>query len=115
MLPTITKSPWQLSFDFYMIEAKPKNLIGDKACDSDQLDETTAARRRGDDCATAQPANARPKTGDDCLVTSGAGLSSASSPGFSLRRGLLVRREFYPRNFLGFVQLAAICILLCQF
>jgi hypothetical protein len=30
----------QLSFDFYMIEAKPENLIGDKAYDSD------AGRRR---------------------------------------------------------------------
>ena len=29
----------QLSFDFYMIEAKPENLIGDKAYDSDQLDD----------------------------------------------------------------------------
>ena len=28
----------QLSFDFYMIEAKPENLIGDKAYDSDKLD-----------------------------------------------------------------------------
>lgn len=30
---------FQLSFDFYMIEAKPVNLIGDCAYDSDQLDE----------------------------------------------------------------------------
>src|SRR5205807_3313069 len=30
----------QLSFDFYMIEAKPENLIGDKAYDSDALDES---------------------------------------------------------------------------
>jgi transposase len=29
----------QLSFEFYMIEAKPQNLIGDKAYDSDALDE----------------------------------------------------------------------------
>jgi len=29
----------QLTFDFYMIEAKPENLIGDKAYDSDQLDQ----------------------------------------------------------------------------
>ena len=29
----------QLSFDFYMIEAKPDNLIGDRAYDSDPLDE----------------------------------------------------------------------------
>ena len=28
----------QLSFDFYMIEAKPENLIGDRAYDSDKLD-----------------------------------------------------------------------------
>lgn len=31
------------------------------------------------------------------------------------RRRLLVRWEYYPRNFLGFVQLTAICILLRQF
>ena len=29
----------QLSFEFYMIEAKPENLIGDRAYDSDKLDE----------------------------------------------------------------------------
>src|SRR5262249_22955977 len=28
----------QLRFDFYMIEAKPENLIGDRAYDSDPLD-----------------------------------------------------------------------------
>src|ERR1700678_986861 len=34
----------QLTFDFYMIEAKPDNLIGDKAYDSDQLDEQLRAQ-----------------------------------------------------------------------
>ena len=29
----------QLTFDFYLIEDKPKNLVGDKAYDSDPLDE----------------------------------------------------------------------------
>jgi hypothetical protein len=29
----------QLCFDFYMIEAKPENLSGDRAYDSDPLDE----------------------------------------------------------------------------
>lgn len=29
----------QLSFDFYMLEAKPEHLIGDRAYDSDGLDE----------------------------------------------------------------------------
>ena len=35
----------QLSFDFYMIEAKPENLIGDKAYDSDAV--VGAAKRQG--------------------------------------------------------------------
>ena len=29
----------QRRFDFYMIEAKPENLVGDRAYDSDPLDE----------------------------------------------------------------------------
>jgi hypothetical protein len=29
----------QLTFEFYMIEAKPENLIGDRAHDSDPLDQ----------------------------------------------------------------------------
>ena len=39
----------QLCFDFYMIEAKPENLIGDRAYDSDPLDEElrNASDRRG--------------------------------------------------------------------
>ena len=36
----------QLTFDFYMIEARPDNLIGDRAYDSDQLDEQLRARER---------------------------------------------------------------------
>src|SRR5690242_4715978 len=43
----------QLSFDFYMIEAKPENLIGDKAYDSDALDEALKEARRRDDFATS--------------------------------------------------------------
>jgi len=35
----------QLCFDFYMIEAKPKNLIGDRAYDRDPLDEEVALFR----------------------------------------------------------------------
>src|SRR3954463_16191261 len=35
----------QLCFDFYMIEAKPENLVGDRAYDSDPLDEEL--RREG--------------------------------------------------------------------
>ena len=35
----------QPCFDFYMIEAKPENLIGDRAYDSDPLDEEISAGR----------------------------------------------------------------------
>jgi hypothetical protein len=42
----------QLCFDFYMTEAKPHNLIGDRAYDSDPLDEEFASRRDRDDRAT---------------------------------------------------------------
>lgn len=41
MRPTTTKCVF--CFDFYMIEAKPENLIGDRAYDSDPLDEQLAA------------------------------------------------------------------------
>lgn len=53
----------QLSFDFYMTEAKPKNLIGDKAYDSDQLDE--ALKQEGIEMIAPHKQNCvRPKTQD---------------------------------------------------
>src|SRR6266536_962193 len=46
----------QLCFDFYMIEAKPENLIGDRAYDSDPLDEELPkGRHRNDRAAPVQP------------------------------------------------------------
>ena len=57
----------QLCFDFYMIEAKPENLIGDRAYDSDPLDEEL--RRDGIEMIApyrCQPQPGRPrKIGDD--------------------------------------------------
>src|SRR5256714_6715802 len=46
----------QLWFDFYMIEAKPENLIGDRAYDSDPLD--ADLRHRDDRAASGQPKQA---------------------------------------------------------
>jgi transposase len=43
----------QLSFDFYMLEAKPEHLIGDRAYDSDGLDADRQARRHPHDCPTS--------------------------------------------------------------
>src|SRR5262249_12421687 len=37
-LPLSVSTHAELCFDFYMIEAKPENLIGDRAYDSDPLD-----------------------------------------------------------------------------
>src|ERR1700756_72444 len=47
----------QLCFDFYMIEAKPENLIGDRAYDSDPLDE--ALRRDGIEMIAPHRSNSR--------------------------------------------------------
>ena len=53
----------QLCFDFYMIEAKPENLIGDRAYDSDPLDEEL--RRDGIAMIAPHRANrTRPPTQD---------------------------------------------------
>ena len=45
----------------------------------------------------------------------GAGWSNGSSPEFQWQRRILVRWEFYPKNFLGFVQLACLVILFKRF
>jgi transposase len=52
----------QLTFDFYMIEAKPQNLIGDKAYDSDPLD--AAMRAKGTEMISPHRSNKKLKTQD---------------------------------------------------
>ena len=76
----------QLTFDFYMIEAKPEqNLIGDKRDHSDQLD--AAMRVQGNSEVmnrhrSTKP-NARRRTVAGCVGTKRSGSSSASLRGFS--------------------------------
>jgi transposase len=106
----------QLSFDFYMIEAKPENLIGDRAYDSDPLDEQL--RQQGIEMNASHKSNrVKKKTQDGrrlrryerrCIV-------ERFFAWLQWRRRLLVRWEFYAANFLGFVQLAPITILLKRF
>lgn len=50
----------QLSFDFYMVEANPENLIGDRTYDSDELDE--ALREDGVEMIAPHRANRKRKT-----------------------------------------------------
>jgi transposase len=105
----------QLSFDFYMIEAKPENLIGDKAYDSDELDDNL--RQQGIEMIAPHRANRKRKTQDRRRLrrVRRRWLVERFFAWIQWRRRLLVRWEYYAANFLGFVQLASISILLKRF
>jgi transposase len=106
----------QLSFDFYMIEAKPENLIGDRAYDSDQLDEQL--RQDGVEMIAPHRSNrVRHKTQDGRRLRryQRRRIVERFFAWLQWQRRLLVRWEYYPANFLGFVQLACIAMLLKQF
>jgi len=103
----------QLSFEFYMIEAKPEKLIGDRAYDSDKLDEEL--RAEGIEMIAPHRNNRleRNKTQDGRRLRryQRRWLVERFFAWLQWHRRLLVRWEFYAANFLGFVQLASIVIL----
>ena len=106
----------QLTFDFYMIEAKPQNLIGDRAYDSDKLD--AQLREQGTEMISPHRSNrVRKKTQDGRRLRryERRWIVERFFAWIQWQRRLLVRWEYHPANFLGFVQLAALCILLKQF
>jgi len=106
----------QLSFDFYMIEAKPGNLIGDRAYDSDKLDEEL--RQEGIEMISPhRRGRVKPKTQDGRRLRryERRWLVERFFAWIQWQRRLLCRWEYYAVNFLGFVQLATIGILLRQF
>lgn len=106
----------QLSFEFYMIEAKPQNLIGDRAYDSDKLDEEL--RREGIEMIAPHRSNRMKRATQDgrrLRRYQRRWIVERFFAWLQWQRRLLVRWEYYPANFLGFVQLAAICILLRHF
>ena len=106
----------QLCFDFYMIEAKPETLIGDRAYDSDPLDNDL--RKDGIEMVAPHRSNRR-----KCATQDGRRLRRYARRWLVERffawiqwqRRILVRWEFYPKNFLGFVQLACLVILFKRF
>ncbi len=102
----------QLTFDFYMIEARPENLIGDKAYDSDALD--AAMRAQGTEMISPHRSNKKRKTQDGRRLRryERRWIVERFFAWIQWQRRLLVRWEYHPTNFLGFVQLAALCILL---
>jgi len=106
----------QLCFDFYMIEAKPENLIGDGAYDSDPLDEQL--RRDGIEMIAPHRSNrCKPATQDRRRFRRYARrwLVERFFAWIQWQRRILVRWEYYPQNFLGFVQLACLVILFRRF
>jgi len=98
-----------------MIEAKPQNLIGDKAYDSDVLDEQL--RKDGVEMIAPHRSNRKLKTQDARRLRRYARrwIVERYFAWLHWKRRLLVRWEYYPTNLLGFVQLASILMLLKQF
>lgn len=106
----------QLSFDFYMIEAKPENLIGDKAYDSDKLD--AELREDGIEMISPHKSNRKKKKTQDgrrLRRYERRWIVERFFAWLQWQRRLLTRWEYYAENFLGFVQLASIKILLNRF
>jgi transposase len=106
----------QLTFDFYMIEARPQKLIGDRAYDSDGLD-ATLAEEGIEMIAPHRSSRKRKKTQDGRALRryERRWLVERFFAWLQWRRRLLTRWEFHPQNFLGFLQLACASILLKQF
>ncbi|MGH8242880.1 MAG: IS5 family transposase [Steroidobacteraceae bacterium] len=106
----------QLCFEFYMIEAKPENLIGDKAYDSDPLD--AELRKEGIEMIAPHHSNRVKRVTQDgrrLRRYQRRWIVERFFAWMQWQRRLLVRWEYYSANFLGFVQLACIAILLKQF
>src|SRR5712691_2540713 len=106
----------QLCFDFYMIEAKPENLIGDRAYDSDPLD--AELRKDGIEMIAPHRSNrSKPPTQDRRRLSRymRRWLVERFFAWIQWQRRILIRWEYHAQNFLGFVQLACLVILFKRF
>ena len=106
----------QLCFDFYMIEAKPETLIGDRAYGSDPLDDDL--RKDGIEMVAPHRSNRRKRATQDgrrLRRYARRWLVERFFAWIQWQRRILVRWEFYPKNFLGFVQLACLLVLFRRF
>jgi hypothetical protein len=70
-----------LRFDFYMLEAKPEHLIGDRAYDSDGLDDDL--KEDGVNLIAPHRSTRKLKTAAPSVAINAAGSSSDSLPGCS--------------------------------
>ncbi|RMH37852.1 MAG: IS5 family transposase, partial [Nitrospirae bacterium] len=102
----------QLSFDFYMIEAKPENLIGDRAYDSDELDKDL--KQQGTEMIAPHRANRKKRRTQDgrrLRRYERLWIVGRFFAWMQWYRRLLIRWEYYAENFLEFIQLASMLIL----
>lgn len=103
----------QLSFDFYLIEATPDKMIGDRAYDSDPLDEEL--RQQDIEMIAPHRKNRKKKKTQDGRPLRRYQRRWIVERFFAWtqwQRRILIRWEYYAENFLGFVQLATMSILL---
>ena len=106
----------QLCFDFYMIEAKPENLIGDRAYDSDPLDEELRNDGIGiDRAASFQSQQAAAQDRRRLSRYTRRWLVERFFAWIQWQRRILVRWRYVAQNFLGFVQLACLVVLFRRF
>jgi transposase len=105
----------QLSFDFYMLEAKPEYLIDDRAYDNDGLD--ADLKQDGVNMIAPHRSTRKHKTQDGRSLRRyhRRWLVERFFAWLQWKPRLLIRWEYYAANFLGFVQRASITILLKRF
>jgi transposase len=106
----------QLSFKFYIVVAKPDNLIGNRAFDSDKLDDQL--REEGIEMIAPHRKNrVKARTQDSRRLRryERRWVAERFFAWIRWQRRFLVRWEYYAENFLGIVQFASIAILLKQF
>ena len=106
----------QLSFEFYMIEATPEHLIGDKAYDSDPLN--AELKVEGVEMVAPHRKNwKRRKTQDGRPLRRYARRWKVGRffAWLQWQRRIVTRWEYYPNNVLGLVQLASLLILFKRF
>jgi transposase len=106
----------QWSVDVYRIEAKPEMLIGDRAYDSEALDE--ALHPQGIEMIAPHRAKRKKRTTQEGRRLRRDERRWLVERFFAWRqwhRRRLVRGEYYAENVLSFIQLASMLILLRQF
>ena len=107
----------QLCFDFYMIEAKPEKLIGDRAYDSDPLDEKLEDKYGTQLVAPHKENRSKPNTQDGRQLRRYKRRWKVERLFAWLHnfRRLVTRWEHHLSNFLGMVHLGCAAILLRYF